>query len=95
MCCLISVLLLIGPRAAILVWWLMDTERWLQSFSGSFLWPLLGFIFVPWTTLAWVLAYGANGIVGFDWIILGIGVLIDLSSWFGGWRNRQQVPYYK
>jgi hypothetical protein len=94
MCCLVATLLLIGPRAGILVWWLLDQARWLAAFSGSFLWPLLGFIFVPWTTLAWVLAWGPGGLVGFDWVILFIGVLLDISSWFGGYRNRQSVPYY-
>ena len=62
MCCLLAALLLIGPRAGILVWWLIDQARWMAAFSGSFLWPLLGFIFVPWTTLAWVLAWGPGRI---------------------------------
>ena len=94
MCCLLMVLMLIGPRAAILVWWLMDQARWMAAFAGSWLWPLLGFIFLPWTTLAYVLAWSPGGLVGFDWIIVGIGVLIDMSSWFGGYRGRKQVPYY-
>ena len=93
MCCFLAALLLIGPRAGILVWWIVDTARWTAAFSGSFLWPLLGFVFAPWTTLAYVLVY-PGGIVLFDWIILGIAVFLDLSSWFGGYRNRKQVPYY-
>lgn len=93
MCCLLAVLALIGPRAAILVWWLMDQVRWMTAFSGSWLWPLLGFIFAPWTTLGYVLV-APGGINLFDWIILGIAVLIDLGSWFGGYRNRKSVPYY-
>lgn len=86
------VLMLIGPRAAILVWWIMDQARWTLTFAGSWLWPLLGFIFLPWTTLAYVLVY-PGGIVLFDWFILGLAVLIDLSSWFGGYRGRKDVPY--
>jgi hypothetical protein len=93
MCCFLMVLMLIGPRAAILVWWVVDTARWTLAFSGSWIWPLLGFIFLPWTTLAYVLV-APGGIVLFDWLILGIGVLIDLSSWFGGYRGRKEVPYY-
>ena len=93
MCCLIAALLLIGPRAGILVWWLYDTARWTAAFTGSFIWPLLGFIFLPWTTLAYVLVF-PDGIVLFDWLILGLGHILDLGSLFGGYRNRQSVPYY-
>ncbi|MFN2134610.1 MAG: hypothetical protein ACK2UK_01565 [Candidatus Promineifilaceae bacterium] len=93
MCCFITALLLLGPRAAILVWWVIDTARWTLAFSGSWIWPVLGFIFAPWTTLAYVLV-APGGIVLFDWVILGIGILLDLSSWFGGYRNRKEVPYY-
>jgi len=93
MCCLLAVLMLVGPRAGILVWWIMDSARWMLAFNDSWLWPLLGFIFLPWTTLSYVLVF-PGGIQLFDWIILGVGILLDLSSWFGGYRNRKQVPYY-
>jgi hypothetical protein len=93
MCCFLMVLMLVGPRAAILVWWIVDTARWTLAFSGSWIWPLLGFIFLPWTTLAYVLV-APGGLVLFDWIILGLGFLIDMSSWFGGYRGRKEVPYY-
>jgi hypothetical protein len=85
--------MLVGPRAGILVWWIMDSARWMLAFNDSWLWPLLGFIFLPWTTLSYVLVF-PGGIQLFDWIILGVGILLDLSSWFGGYRNRKQVPYY-
>ena len=51
-----------------------------------------GFIALPWTTLAYVAVYPA-GINGFDYLWLGIGVAIDLSSWFGGgYSNRNRIP---
>ena len=37
MCCLASVLLLVGPRAGILVWWLMDQTFRLYRASRAFL----------------------------------------------------------
>ena len=54
MCCFFTTLLLLGPRAGILIWWLVNPVRWQATFP-SFIWPLLGFIFVPWTTLMYVL----------------------------------------
>lgn len=91
MCCLITTLLLLGPRAGILIWWLMDNALWNQVYSGWIV-PLLGFIFAPWTTLAYVAVF-PGGIQLFDWIILAIAVFLDLSSWFGGYRNRRSMPY--
>jgi hypothetical protein len=90
MCCILTVMSLIGPRAAILVWWLFDQSRWENAFS-SFLWTFLGFIFAPWTTLAYVLVFN-GGVNGFDWLWLGIGILLDVANWTGGaWGNRERL----
>ncbi len=93
MCCFLTVLLFIGPRAAILVWWLLQPARWQLAFGSNFLLPLLGFLFLPWLTLAYVLV-APGGIVGLDWIILGLGLLIDLGQWSGsGYRHRDRLGY--
>ncbi len=34
-----------------------------------------------------------GGMVGFDWIILGLGVLAELASYFGGYVERRRIPY--
>jgi hypothetical protein len=82
MCCFAVVLGFLGPRAAILVWWLVDTTRWEAAFD-NFFWALLGFFLAPWTTLGWA-AVAGSGVSGFDWIILGLAVLLDVFSWTGG-----------
>jgi len=90
MCCLFSALVLLGPRAGILIWWLLEPAKWNLAFQ-TFIWPLLGFIFVPWTTLMYVLVF-QGGIEGFDWIWLGLGLLIDIGSWTGGaYGNRGRI----
>jgi hypothetical protein len=94
MCCLITSLFLLGPRAAILVWWLIEPVRWNATFD-SFLWPFLGFLFLPWTTLSYVAVYPA-GINGFDYLFLGIGLAFDLFTWFGGgYGNRDRMRAYR
>jgi hypothetical protein len=94
MCCLLASLFLLGPRAAILVWWLIEPVRWNATFD-TFLWPLLGFLFLPWTTLAYVAVYPA-GIEGFDYLFLGIGLAFDLFSYFGGgYTNRNRMTGYR
>ena len=92
MCCLFTTLVLFGPRLGILVWWLIDPVRWNLAF-GSFIWPLLGFFFLPWTTLMFA-AVGVNGVSWFDWVWLGLALLIDLGSYGGGaYGNRGRMGY--
>ncbi len=82
MCCLFASLVLIGPRFAILVWWIIDQTRWNLAFD-NFLVPLIGWLFVPWTTMMYVVVF-PGGVTGFDWIILGVGILADAASWSSG-----------
>jgi len=79
--------MMFGPRFAILVWWLMDSTRWQLTFSSFFM-PLLGFIFLPWTTLSYV-AVAPGGVVFFDWIIIGLGLAVDITSYSSGVYGRQ------
>ena len=91
MCCFFTTLVFLGPRAAILIWWLVNPVRWQATFS-SFIWPLLGFLFVPWATLMYVLV-APGGVVGFDWIWLGLAVLADIGMYAGGgYGNRDRFP---
>lgn len=93
MCCLFAILVLVGPRAAILVWWLFDQIRWAAAFD-TFIWPLLGFLFLPWTTLAWALCYApVKGVTGFGWIIVLLGLITDLGTYGGSSQmRRSQAP---
>ena len=94
MCCFFTALVLFGPRLAILIWWLINPARWAAAFTGSFIWPLLGFLFLPWTTIMYV-SVVPGGVVGFDWIWLGLGLLVDISSYVGGgYGNRDRMPGY-
>ena len=54
-------------------------------------WPLIGGLFVPWTTLAYLIVF-PGGVVGLDWVWLGLGLLFDLGSHFGGgYRHRDRI----
>jgi hypothetical protein len=94
MCCVLASLFALGPRAAILFWWLIQPVRWDQAFD-TFIWPFLGFLLAPWTTLMYVAVQPA-GIDGFDYLWLGIAVALDLFSWFGGgYANKDRIQAYR
>ncbi len=88
MCCLISIASMLGPRLAILVWYLLRPERWQATFD-TWIWPLLGSLFMPWTTLAYVLV-APHGIAGLEIVLIVLAVLIDLGAYGGGSKSRKR-----
>ena len=91
MCCFFTALLFVGPRLGILVWWIINPV-YINAAFDSWFWAFLGLLFLPWTTLMYLAIY-PGGIIGFDWILLGLGVFADMASYFGGYRERESVPY--
>jgi hypothetical protein len=92
--CLLIVLLFGGPRLVSIVWYLADQVRWNEMFPGGILLPLLGFLFLPWTLVMYVLVGPA--IEGTEWILIGLGVLADALSWGGSaWQGNKRRYGYK
>jgi hypothetical protein len=92
--CFFFSLLLFGPRFVILMWWLIDFTRWERAFD-TWIVPLLGFLFLPWTTLMFVIVAPFGNIADLDWVWLGFGLLADLLSYgSSGYGNRDRVPGY-
>ena len=85
--------LLLGPRVAIFFWWLVNPGRWDRAFS-TWLWPFLGFLFVPWTTLTFVLVAPNGNPVDFDWMWLGLAFFADLSTFASSYAGRRSYPAY-
>jgi hypothetical protein len=83
------------PRLLFFILWISTTlvDR---AFTG-FLLPLLGIIFLPFTSLFYVLAYNpiAGGLTGGSWIWVLLGFLIDLSSYsYSGYKgSHHQTPH--
>ncbi len=84
--CIFVVVALLVPRAAIVVLFLFTP--WLEAAFRTWLWPVLGLIFLPYTTLAYTLAVvNTGGALTPGWlVVMLIAVLADLGHWGGGYH---------
>jgi uncharacterized BrkB/YihY/UPF0761 family membrane protein len=88
MSCLILILFLIFPRIALLLIFIFS--NYLERAYHGLLIPLLGFIFLPLTTLAYAwLVNTHQPIAGVNLVILIVAVIIDVSGWGGGEYHRR------
>ena len=82
------------PRFILLVGWSNDQAVWASIF-GSPVWFLGGFLFFPWTTLIYGLAY-QNGMSLLNWIFVGCAFAIDLGTWgIGFFAGRKEYSAYR
>ena len=92
MCCFFATLWFFGPRLAFLIYRLIPIGRLrIAATFNTFIWPLLGLIFLPWTTLMYVIVFPA---VSFDWLWLGLALLADISSYAAGAARRRDASWY-
>ena len=78
------------PRIALVTDVDLRATGWTSRSSGWAL-PLLGLIFLPYTTFFYVLAYAPIvGVGGIGWLFVIFGFFLDLSSYFGGGRYSSQ-----
>lgn len=80
------------PRLALLFTWLF-TPLVTRAFQSTLLVPLLGIIFLPFTTLMYVFVWSpVNGLAGWGWFWVVIGFLLDLGSYSGSaYGNRGRL----
>lgn len=96
--CLVGCLALAFPRVALFFVWLFG-GNYLSRAYDHFVWPLLGFLFLPLTTLTFAFAVNSIGRDGtptpFGWLLVALAVLGDLGLLGGGgrsargWRTRR------
>jgi hypothetical protein len=86
--CLLALLALISPRLALFFIWIFSNLL-SRAFDSWFV-PLLGFFLLPWTTLAYAVMWDSgHKVTGFEWFLVVLAFLIDLSSYAGGDRVRR------
>src|SRR3954453_4898071 len=88
--CFVALVALVSTRLALFLVWLFDRSRMSAAFD-SFWIALLGFLFLPGTTLARAICYApVPGVTGFGWFVVGIGFIADVMSYVSGHSPRQQ-----
>ena len=88
--CLLLLLVVAFPRVVLVLMFLLSD--YLQRAYANFLLPILGFIFLPLTTIvyAW-LVNTHRGTEGINLLILIVAVIIDLGGIGGGeWHRRRR-----
>jgi hypothetical protein len=85
---LVGCLALATPRFAIIL--VVIFSDYLGRAYQTTLWPFLGFLFMPMTTLAYAWAINSRGsVAGFQLVVVVLAVLIDLGL-IGGSASRRR-----
>jgi hypothetical protein len=93
--CFVLLLGSFAPRLALALMALFNDEI-SEAFDGGILIPFIGWIFLPYTTLAYViLNWWSGDVAGFDWFLVGLAFVIDIGSLVGGWARRTDVTQYR
>jgi hypothetical protein len=88
-CCLGAVLLFFGPRVLLFLTWLLTD--WYSAFESGLV-AVLGFVFLPWTSLGWMwLFFHHHGDLGGGYVlVLAAGAVMDLSTYGSSHAARQR-----
>ena len=81
--CLLALLAAFFPRVVIVLVFLFN-DYFIRAYE-TWYWPVLGFIFMPFTMLAYAFAMNTTDgrVSGVYLVIVVIAVLMDLGSWSG------------
>jgi hypothetical protein len=84
--CILVLFALISARLALIIMWIFTDD--LSRAYESWIIPFIGFFLLPWTTLAYAAFWvtGSRGVNDFEWFIVILAFLADVSSLAGGRR---------
>jgi hypothetical protein len=89
--CLLAMAAGFAPRLVLIIMWIVGPR--VSAAFNTVIWPLLGLIFLPYTTIMYVLVYSpVTGVHGWDWLWIALGVWLDLMKWNRIYENRQNIP---
>jgi len=89
--CLLAFGAAFAPRLILILAWIFG-RRWDLVWQGNIILPILGIVFLPYTTIMYMLSWGVGGISGFDWVWIFLGVMLDVMKWGQIAANRRGIP---
>jgi hypothetical protein len=95
--CLLALLALAVPRLVIVLVWLLGNHYFGRAYQTT-IWPVLGFFFMPLTTLAYAFVMNINqhNVSGGYLVLILAAVLIDLGLIGGGGKaGRRRVKRHR
>jgi hypothetical protein len=88
--CILALFALGAPRIVFIILWFFT--GFFDKVFQTFLWPLLGFLFLPLTTLAYAWSMNTyHSIHGWGLAALLLGFAIDIGAIGGGSANRHKL----
>lgn len=82
---------LVAPRVVFGAMWFFG-DRVDPAFDTN-VWPILGLIFLPWASILYVLLWSpVEGVMGYEWVIVGVAAVVDVISWASRLAKAQN-PY--
>jgi hypothetical protein len=91
--CLLAMGAAFAPRLVLIFMWIVGPR--VNAAFKSWIVPLLGLIFLPYTTIMYVLVWSpATGVSGWDWIWVLLGVGLDIMKWGQIANKRKEIPGY-
>ena len=93
--CLLAFSIAIAPRLVLILAWIFS-DRWPLVWEGNWILPLLGIIFLPFTTIMYLLTVtvtpaGLLPLAGTDWLWILLGFFLDLAKWGQMLANRREA----
>ena len=92
MCCLLLVTVGLGPRIGLALWWIFGDK--VDLAFDTWVWPLLGLVFLPWTTIMYVAVWSVGGVSGAEWLVVGLGFVLDLATYSARAAKARYGPAY-
>ena len=89
--CLLGCLALVAPRFVLILLWIFSD--YVGQAYESWIWPILGFLFMPVTTLAYAWAWHRapeGSVEGLGTVVVVIAVLLDLGIIGGNAANQKK-----
>jgi hypothetical protein len=93
--CLLAFSAAVAPRVVLILAWIFS-DRWPRVWEDNWILPLLGIVFLPYTTIMYLLTVtvtpaGLLPLAGTDWLWILLGLFLDLVKWGQILANRKEA----